>query len=117
MGLREEFLTAAQAAPLTPVELPNGSTVWVRPMIGRVRSQLEANASRATKEPKASILSDARWGVIQYCLVDEHGEPLLTKDDKPLAETWNSSVIEAVFEAALTASNVSESDRKELEKN
>lgn len=114
MGIKQDFLTRAASRKLFPFETEAG-TVYIRSMNNALRSRLDSMIAKEGKTAKDC--SDLRWFALRECMVDEHGDQILSIDDKQLYDTWDTSFTEPIFDEILRVTRFTDDERNEAKKN
>ncbi len=108
---REELLKGISNRQPVEVQLSFG----VAKVMPLTRSQFDhctELVAKLQKEVTANRAGAVRWYAILNALVDDDGKPLLTREDRDAFDSWAASDTEALWEAILDCSKVSEDDRK-----
>lgn len=117
-----EFVT--REAILTPlkrrfheVDIPGWGTFRVRSLNELERSRFEASIRDKQGRVVNSKLVDLKCRLIVLCVVDEHGDPLLTDADTAALRQQDSKYTNLLVEEIQKHCGISDADLEELEKN
>lgn len=115
MGLRDDIFAIDDLKP-QPVEVPEwGRTLYVRAMSGADRDEWETLCwSKKDGEP---LTAKVRLTLMILCTVDEHGEPVFSRDDIEKLAKKNYRAMKRLIDVARELNGFGDEAIAEREKN
>jgi len=117
---RAELLAAGKRprrTKLVPIPELGGKKLIVRAMSARERGLYEAQFLDKAGKSRKDLIAQARELLAVECVVDEHGNRMLTPDDVRALGEVDASILDRIAEAAKELSGIGEEDYEELLKN
>lgn len=115
MRLSREDILKSQDIRTEEVEVPEwGGSVLVRGLTGAQRDEFEASNLEKRGKNYVPNIANIRAKLVSWCVVDDNGIPLFTRDDIEELGKKSGSALSRVYEVAARLSGLSDDDIEEL---